>query len=483
MGAAWALGGMSKIIQLFYFVCYAVAAAVAIAVLPRIVPSLDPSLAWVVGAMIFLFGMIVHEIAVRRRNETQTLHRLILLHRAQSDLREEAARLAEGIVHTRVRSSAAETPSTAWTEDPSARREPTLAHSTDPRARDLVADQAQRVRVSLPETRTGEAAPQERAPSVSDGSVQSQSDELAAEVRVLHSLVQRLYLPKGAGPGSKASAERDINDPGGAAVDPSDRILIDRVRDAMRHNQVQLYLQPIVALPQRKRRFSQCSIYLHPADGAAIGPDHYFAAGRRSGLETEIDNMLLFRSIQILRKAQQQNYSTAYFCTISSRSLNDRKFFPDFLAYLGKCTDLAPNVVFDISQKDLVRTKKDVAADLRMLVASGFRLCLTDVDDIDLDVPTLSEHGVRFVRLDAGILMPAAKFDMEANRVRVLKQALDRASVDMIVANIENEPMLVELLDFNIDLGQGTLFGEPRGLEEPKRAQDPSRLPPKVSEA
>jgi cyclic-di-GMP phosphodiesterase TipF (flagellum assembly factor) len=476
---------MSKIMQLFYFVCYAVTAAVAIVLLPRIVPTLDPSFAWIAGAMIFLAGALVHEIAVRRRNETRTQHRLILLHRAQNELREEVARIAEGAVQARARTPAAEAPGPAWTEDPSARREPTLAQAADPPTQRLVADQAQRVRVSLPEQRTGNAASTEspNAPVGPDGPVQSQSDELAAEVRVLHSLVQRLYLPKGAEAGSAASSEPDINDPGGTSVDPSDRVLIDRVRDAMRHNQVQLYIQPIVALPQRKRRFSHCSIYLHPGEGGTMGPERYLAAGRRSGLETELDNMLLFRTIQMLRKAQQQNYSTAYFCAISSRSLNDRKFFPDFLSYLGKCTDLAPNVVFDIAQQDLVTPTQEVAADLQTLVSSGFRLCLTDVDDIDLDVPTLSEHGVRFVRLDAGILMPAAKFDMEANRVRVLKQALDRAGVDLIVANIENESMLVELLDFNIDLGQGTLFGEPRSLEEANVAFDPSRPPSRVNEA
>ena len=478
LGVAWASGDMSKIMQLFYFVCYAVAAAVAIVLLPQIVPSFDPPLAWMTGAMVFLSGAIVHEIAVRRRNETRTLHRLILLHRAQGDLREELSRIAKGIVQAHASPVAAETPSAASTEEPPVRREPILAQAADPRTRTLVADQAQRVRVSLPESRQRLNGPGETSETV-----QSQSDELAAEVRVLHSLVQRLYLPKGGGSGSKDTSEPDINDSGGTSVDPSDRILIDRIRDAMRHNRVQLYLEPIVALPQRKRRYSQCSVHLHPADGPPIEPERYLAAGRRSGLETELDNMLLFRSVQMLRKAQQQNYSTAFFCTISHRSLVDRKFFPDFLAYLGKCADLAPNVVFGVSLQDIARPKTEIAGDLRALVESGFRLCLTDVDDIDLDVPALSAQGVQFVRLDADILMPATKFDMEANRVRVLKQALDRAGVDLIVANIENEPMLVELLDFNIDLGQGTLFGEPRALEENKTAPDASRTVPKVSEA
>ncbi len=469
---------MSIFMQLFYFACYAVAAAVAAVVLPRVVPSLDPPLAWIVGALIFVIGVVVHEIAVRRRNETQTQHRLILLHRAQSDLREEIARLAAA-AGPRIGMPVAETPGSFRAEDPPVRREPTLAPAAGPPNRGLVADRAQRVRVSLPESRIGGPSAPSRtvAPDGSERLSTAPSDELAAEVKVLHSLVQRLYLPKGAGEGS------DINDPGGTSVDPSDRILIDRVRDAMRHNQVQLFVQPIVALPQRKRRFSQCSLHVRPADGVAMEPDRYLAAARRGGLETEIDNMLLFRSIQILRKAKQQNYTTAFFCGISTRSLNDRKFFPGFLAYLGKCADLAPNVVFEVARKDLVDPEKEIADDLRTLVAAGFRLCLADVDDIDLDVPTLAELGVCFVRLDATLLMPAAEFDMEANRVRVLKQALDRAGVDLIVGNIENEPTLVELLDFNIDLGQGTLFGEPREFEEVNGEPDAPRVPSRVNEA
>ena len=48
-----------------------------------------------------------------------------------------------------------------------------------------------------------------------------------------------------------------------------------------------------------------------------------------------------------------------------------------------------------------------------------------------------------------------------------MKRRLDRAGIDLIVEKIETEQMLLELLDYNIDFGQGYLFGEPRKSQEP----------------
>jgi EAL domain-containing protein (putative c-di-GMP-specific phosphodiesterase class I) len=45
---------------------------------------------------------------------------------------------------------------------------------------------------------------------------------------------------------------------------------------------------------------------------------------------------------------------------------------------------------------------------------------------------------------------------------RSLKRALDRGAIDLIVSGIDTDPMLLDLLDYAIDFGQGILFGEAR---------------------
>jgi cyclic-di-GMP phosphodiesterase TipF (flagellum assembly factor) len=46
--------------------------------------------------------------------------------------------------------------------------------------------------------------------------------------------------------------------------------------------------------------------------------------------------------------------------------------------------------------------------------------------------------------------------------VEALKQGLNDNDIDLIVEKLEAEEDLIELLDYDIDFGQGYLFGEPR---------------------
>src|SRR3546814_16349670 len=82
-------------------------------------------------------------------------------------------------------------------------------------------------------------------------------------------------------------------------------------------------------------------------------------------------------------------------------------------------------------------------------------VCSSDlISDLSFDADGLAERGFQFVKIEAAALLDRASNDDAANEVRLLKQALDRAGVDLIVEGIETEQMLVELLDFNIDYGQ-----------------------------
>ena len=59
-------------------------------------------------------------------------------------------------------------------------------------------------------------------------------------------------------------------------------------------------------------------------------------AADSAGLTSTIDNMLLFRCVQIVRKLAKQDRRIGIFCNLSARSLSDETFFPQFLlGYLG----------------------------------------------------------------------------------------------------------------------------------------------------
>src|SRR3546814_19076199 len=83
--------------------------------------------------------------------------------------------------------------------------------------------------------------------------------------------------------------------------------VLDILREGLQEERVELALQPIVSLPQRKRRFYECFSRVRAGHGLVIMPEQYIALAERAGLITAIDNMLLFRCIQLLRKIRQRN--------------------------------------------------------------------------------------------------------------------------------------------------------------------------------
>ncbi len=284
-------------------------------------------------------------------------------------------------------------------------------------------------------------------------------DAATAEVAVMHALLEKLYADP------PAAVDGDGAEPG-AQADPDTPDMLAVVREALKENRVDLYVQPIVSLPQRKRRFYECSGRIRNAAGDGIAPDAYREIAQEAGLLAAVDNILLFRCIQLLRKARAQDSATLFFCNISAHTLADRAFLQDFIDYMERHAELSPNLVLEFSQHDLENALPAIEEDLGRLGALGYRFSLDGVHDTALDIDLLTHNQFQYVKVDGGLVMDKLAGGAAAD-IRVLKQQLDAARIDLIIEEIETEKMLIELLDFNIDYGQGHLFGPPRLSKSP----------------
>lgn len=324
----------------------------------------------------------------------------------------------------------------------------------------------------------------ERAGHMEAGADRIGLRQVAAEVKVLHSLVEQLYSDQASDVNARTkimSVELPAEDREAAAVElatsTSEKIrqvialdegaILDIVRDGLRQDRVDIYLQPIVSLPQRKRRFYECFSRIRAADGTMILPEQYIGIAKENGLITAVDNMLLFRCVQLLRKTQGQNYATAFFCNISPHTIADRGFFQEFIAFLESCPELATSLVFEFSQDEFHDFVPEAIEDLCRLSAVGYRYSMDQVRDMRLDVRDLVDKNIQFVKIEGEMLQSLINPEGGLAGVGALKQMMDNAGIDLIVEKIETEQMLVELLEYSIDFGQGYLFGEPRLSKEP----------------
>ena len=238
--------------------------------------------------------------------------------------------------------------------------------------------------------------------------------------------------------------------------------VLDEIQEALRDGRVSVFLQPVVSLPTRKVSFYESFSRIRAADGTVIGPERYIPIAEKAGLVSAIDNNLLFRCIQLVRKTRQRNRDYRFFCNISPHTLRDRSFFPQFIEFMSENEDLAESLIFELSQDDLADMDEEVELNLQALAAIGFSFSMDRVNRIDLNFENLARRQFRYVKIEAGILHELMGEDDEAVELELLQARINRAGIDLVVEKIETEQQLVDFLDFPIAFGQGYLFGEPR---------------------
>lgn len=245
------------------------------------------------------------------------------------------------------------------------------------------------------------------------------------------------------------------------AVDQlSDAVVSELISTAVREDRVDIFLQPIVRLPQRKISFYE--VYARPrAKKGLYLPASRYLPLAQGDLLPAIDNMLFMRSIQLLRSRRTNNQSVAYFLNVNASTLKNSTFMADLVDFLGDNRHLAGRLIFEFSQKDFKELGGSVFPVLKGLAELGCRFSMDQVTDLSLDVMQLLSYNLRFIKIDAAMILEATSNNIGNRAFLNLKKELDDYGIDLIVQKVEKESDLLELLDTDIDFGQGYLFGEP----------------------
>ncbi|ABS61891.1 diguanylate phosphodiesterase [Parvibaculum lavamentivorans DS-1] len=252
----------------------------------------------------------------------------------------------------------------------------------------------------------------------------------------------------------------------------NDSELLETIRRSLETNRVDLYLQPVVSLPQRKVMYYEGLSRLRTDKGELIMPRDYMRVAEPAGMMPTVDNILLFRCIQVVRKLAQRNSKAGVFCNISAFSLLDEDFFPQFIDYMQHNTDLAQHLIFEFSQMTVNGAGPVERASLEALAALGFRFSMDQVTNLRFDVAALHDRNFRYVKVSAATMLEGRHTagDIHAGD---LKELLRRSGIQLIVDKVETEREVVDVLDLDVELGQGYLFGEPRPVRESVLREEP----------
>lgn len=231
------------------------------------------------------------------------------------------------------------------------------------------------------------------------------------------------------------------------------------VKEAVEARRLQLYMQPIAGLPDRQPLFQECYARLVDPYGQEIMAERYLATANRLGLTAEIDQIVLFDKIGKLPYGMAKRGGQAnYFCNLCAETFTDPAYFRQFLEHLETLPELLPNIILEIQEEALNRGSTELFQSLKRLRGVGFRLSLDGILNPEASFETLDRLGFHYAK----IRTPSLLRYLEQNGGNRKLEEWQEIGCAIIATRIESESSLREVMNYNISLAQGFLFGAPQ---------------------
>jgi cyclic-di-GMP phosphodiesterase, flagellum assembly factor TipF len=259
--------------------------------------------------------------------------------------------------------------------------------------------------------------------------------------------------------------------------------VLTAVKNAVEENRLDLYLQPMVSLPQRKVRFYEAVTRLRDDKDQIITADDFIGIAEAAGLIGRIDHMVLLRCVQVLRRLMVRNKEVGVFCNVSAATLGNPATFAQCLDFLEANRALAPSFVLEFKQSTFRNLGPTETEHLAALAQRGFRFSVDNVTDLRIEPRELADRGVRFIKVPAALLLDQRQSATSDIHPSDLSDLLGRFGIDLIAERIEGERAVVDLLDYDVRFGQGFLFAPPRPLRPEGASATGGATPNKVQDS
>ncbi|MCX7326060.1 MAG: EAL domain-containing protein [Hyphomicrobiales bacterium] len=253
------------------------------------------------------------------------------------------------------------------------------------------------------------------------------------------------------------------------------------ILDAFEAGGIEVHLQPIAALPQRRTVGYEVLARLRLGDGSLLLPAEFIPAIERAGQAASLDAQVLTQSLAIAGHLNAKSTDEFLSINLSPSTWAEARSLGSIARILETYQSHSARLVIDIPQRIFRQLDPTRLGIIGAISAKGIRFAVDQVADLRLDPASLSERGVRFVKLStrvlAGEAVGNAGLDVDMADVALLMR---RAGIEIIGEQAESDRQVADLLDLNVRLAQGLAISAPRPVRPDvfqPAAQQASRPP------
>ena len=237
------------------------------------------------------------------------------------------------------------------------------------------------------------------------------------------------------------------------------------IADALTSEALEICLDSILSLEDRKTRHFEISVRIRMGAGEAVAIDDYALVQAGAGLRGRLDASKLTRVTRIAEPLSKRGLSASLFVSLAAESLVDDNFLDACVNVLKNQPDIVRQLVLSFSQGELRSFTKPHWDTLATLKENGLRFGLERLTDLAMDFAILGERGFHFAKIDAGVLLTGMQAHDGAVSALQVCHRLGDAGLDLIVGRIDDDATLTQVGGLGVLYGQGTFFGVPRPVK------------------
>jgi len=241
----------------------------------------------------------------------------------------------------------------------------------------------------------------------------------------------------------------------------SKAVLSELIHHAVQNDKIEIFAQPIVKLPSRRMTYLELFARIRARAGIYLPADTYRPLAEEETTIENVDHALLLHTIDTIRADARRGIEIGYFINICASTFKNQRYMTDLLEFLKSRRDLAHLLVFELQYKEYNTLPPQLIRIIDGLSRLGCKFSIDNLPTWDVDDDMLAENGINFLKIDARTLVDLCSTQHGEMDLAKFKSRLDRSGLELIVEKFESEQDLIELLDFEIDYGEGYLFGKP----------------------
>lgn len=235
--------------------------------------------------------------------------------------------------------------------------------------------------------------------------------------------------------------------------------LVNALQEAIRQQQLQLFLQPKVNPQGQIRSFEALCRWQH--EGQWIAPDLFIGLALQHGFIKAVSLQVLDQAIAILAQWQQQRWDYPIAINLAGPELLDDSFFAHLLAQSAHYPWLTRLLQLEITETHITVQGSALHTRLRALSQYGFSIAIDDFGTGHASLSQLVELPADTLKIDRRFV---AAIPQHRQQVKVLHTTLQLArSLNMttVAEGVENDIQRKFLATLGVPLLQGYLFGRP----------------------